>query len=116
MPAPLAVLRSKRTRASNRVRWIIQHNLTEPTTGPAYPDGLPSWWPYWSDSLKRSVRELVAVARELQAAEQLQAAEHPSPCLVCGDDPDMPPRCDPMWTDARPCDNPSCSRCQENRQ
>ena len=52
------------TRASNRVRSTIEHNLTAPA--PTVYDGLPSWWGFWSDALKDNVRQLVRYARHLE--------------------------------------------------
>lgn len=69
-------LRFNRTRASNVVRSGIAWMLSEPakwaiTGQPVGPDyvGLPSWWPFWSDALKRNVIEAVRAARKLEAAE-----------------------------------------------
>ena len=72
-------LRSKRTRASNVVRADIDHLLTSeikwrldghPAVLPQDRYSLPSWWPFWSDVLVKNVRELVRLARALNAAEQ----------------------------------------------
>jgi len=73
----LRQLRYTRTRKSNQVRRSIEHLLTGEAKWdlggrPVEADfvGLPSWWPFWSESLVSNVRELVRAARELQAAEQ----------------------------------------------
>lgn len=67
--------RYNRTRALTIVRGTIDHLLTAeaPTV---YPNGLPSWWPFWSDVLKQHVRELYRAAYELRNAEH-RSAGHP---------------------------------------
>lgn len=70
-PAPRADTQRQRrydvTVRSNRVRRSIEHLLRPlPATTMFYDDGLPSWWSFWSDSLKDSVRELVRYARHLE--------------------------------------------------
>lgn len=69
-------LRFNRTRASNVVYHSMQWMLAEPAKfalngGPVGPDfqGLPSWWPFWSDVLKKNVIEAVRAARKLSEAE-----------------------------------------------
>ncbi len=60
--------RMARTKASNHVRQMIVWLVTEPakTTD---RHGLPSWWPFWADTLKANVIRLVRTARELEALE-----------------------------------------------
>jgi len=72
----LRQLRYTRTRASNRVRDSVRWMLAEPTSwalngDPVGPDfqGLPSWWPFWSDTLKKQVIAAVRAARQLSTAE-----------------------------------------------
>lgn len=80
MAANLRQLRYNRTRKSNGVRASIRHLLNTPAkwnlrgelVGPDFV-GLPSWWPFWSDCLKREVIEAVRAARELEAAEGRQS-------------------------------------------
>lgn len=64
----LARLRHNRTLESNRVRRMIHHLITDTATRTG-PDGLPSWWPFWSDSLVQQVRTCVRAARALAKAE-----------------------------------------------
>jgi len=59
-------LRYNRTRASNRVRSTMHWMLTEEAKWTS-PDGLPSWWPFWSDALNQNVRDAVRAARELES-------------------------------------------------
>jgi len=66
----LRQLRYDRTRASNRARATRDWMLTEDAPH-VDPDGLPSWWPFWSDCLKSNVRDAVRAARALAAAEGL---------------------------------------------
>jgi hypothetical protein len=69
MPS-LTRLRYERTLESNRVKRTIAHLLTSPVKWEHIgPDGLPTWWPFWSDSLVRNVCKLVRVCRELAVAE-----------------------------------------------
>lgn len=62
-------LRYERTLQSNRIRRHIEWMLTSraPYLG---SDGLPSWWPFWAESLATSVRDLVRIARKLEAEER----------------------------------------------
>jgi hypothetical protein len=53
------------THASNRVRQNMAWMLRELPGDTVFYDGLPSWWGFWSDSLKDRVRELVRYARLL---------------------------------------------------
>jgi hypothetical protein len=64
----LTDLRRERTIASNTVRRLIASMLSNeaPTV---YPDGTPSWWPFWSDCLVRRTRECVAAARRVEEWE-----------------------------------------------
>lgn len=64
----LSVLRRERTRLSNRVRASMSWMLTQDATHTS-PDGLQSWWPFWSDCLKGSVIETVRAARLVARAE-----------------------------------------------
>ncbi|MES2341670.1 MAG: hypothetical protein V4597_08330 [Pseudomonadota bacterium] len=72
----LQILRAKRTRAASVVSRSMHHLLTDVAkwgldgrpVGPEY-QGLPSWWPFWSDVLRDNVIELVRAARRLEAAE-----------------------------------------------
>ena len=64
----LRQLRWERTRASNRVLGTMRHMLTDEAKWTS-PDGLPSWWPFWSDALKSNVREAVKAARMLSERE-----------------------------------------------
>lgn len=70
MTLSLTVLRSFRTRDSNRVRRLIEWMITAPDN-PQYrsPAGLPSWWPFYSDRVKQLTREVVRAARSLDQAE-----------------------------------------------
>jgi len=61
--------RSRRTKRSNEIREQIAYMLTAAAPYRS-PDGLPSWWPFWSDSLKHNVRSLVRTAIELETLEQ----------------------------------------------
>lgn len=76
----LTQLRANRTRESNRVRRLIEQ-LTHDPDNPQWrsPDGLPLWWPFWSDVLYDRVRETVRAARQVQAAE---CAEIPRVCTA----------------------------------
>lgn len=67
-PLPLFLLRRYRTASSNRVKRSIKHMLTEEAKY-RMPNGLPSWWPFWSDCLVTSVRACVRNARDLANAE-----------------------------------------------
>ncbi len=63
-------LRYNCTRASNVVRHHIKWMLGEPGEwaldgGPIEPGQLPSWWPFWSDVLKKNVIHCVREARKL---------------------------------------------------
>lgn len=60
--------RAKRTREFNRVRGLIHSCMTmeAPYLG---QDGLPSWWPFWSDRVASATRDLVRTARTLEAVE-----------------------------------------------
>lgn len=65
----LTNLRYERTKMSNAVRSSIGHMLR----GEApflQRDGLPSWWPFWSDVLKRNVIDAVRAARRLETYER----------------------------------------------
>lgn len=64
----LRTLRAQRTRAHTRVRHLIDHSVLAEARYLA-PDGLPTWWPFWSDVLKGAVRDLVRAARELEVKE-----------------------------------------------
>jgi hypothetical protein len=65
-PESLRQRRYNVTRASNCVRDSIGYLLKPlPADTVFYRDGLPSWWSFWSDSLKDRVRELVRHARHL---------------------------------------------------
>lgn len=66
---PITDCRSRRTKRSNEIRQMMAHMLTSEAPH-RMPDGLPSWWPFWSDCLKKSVRELVHIARELEQLER----------------------------------------------
>lgn len=66
------LLRYNRTRASNRVRSTIEWMLKDEAKWTS-PDGLPSWWPFWSDCLKSNVRETVKAARKLEEGAQFRA-------------------------------------------
>jgi hypothetical protein len=68
----ITYLRYRRTRQSNRIRRQIVWLASEPAKY-SRPDGLPSWWDFWSDALKRDVRELVQIGRALEVAEKGQA-------------------------------------------
>jgi len=65
-------LRYNRTRANTRVlslmRWMLSNEATLTD-----PNGLPSWWPFWSDCLRQDVRELYRAGMLLRAAERTQA-------------------------------------------
>ena len=64
-PESLRQRRYNVTRASNCVRDSIGYLLKPlPADTVFYRDGLPSWWSFWSDSLKDRVRELVRHARQ----------------------------------------------------
>jgi len=65
----LSQLKADRTRASTRVQSLIKHNVTSEAQW-TMPDGLPSWWPFWSDCLYDATRELVRKARALEVAQQ----------------------------------------------
>lgn len=78
MVESLKQLRYNRTRASNDVHRQIKWMLTEPakwSIGGVLVEhdstfqGLPSWWPFYSDSLKASTRAVVRAARALAMAE-----------------------------------------------
>ncbi len=64
----LRQLRYNRTRTSNRVRRHITFMQRDPAPY-VQPNGLPSWWPFWSDALVDNVREAVRAARQLAEAE-----------------------------------------------
>lgn len=78
MAESLRQLRSNRTRASNSVHRQIKWMLREPAKwaiggqlvehDPTF-QGLPSWWPFWSDSLKSNTRDVVRAARALAMEE-----------------------------------------------
>ena len=63
-------LRWERTRKSNRVRETMKFMLAAEAKW-TQPDGLPSWWPFWSDSLKSNVIESVRAARALAEYEHV---------------------------------------------
>lgn len=74
-------LRAKRTRATTCVRstmrWMIEEPAKFTVTGQLTtdnPNGLPSWWPFWSDVLKNNVRDAVRAALELERAENAPAS------------------------------------------
>lgn len=78
-------LRYNRTRASNRVKETMQYMLTSPAQF-SQPNGLPSWWPFWSDVLVNNVRDAVRAARYLAEAEECHEKPHKRPqrCGLCG--------------------------------
>ena len=61
----LSQLRAARTRAASRVRSLVKHNVVADAPFKS-SDGLPSWWPFWSDCLKDAVRDCVRAARKLE--------------------------------------------------
>lgn len=65
----LISLRYERTLKSNRVRRSIDWMLAEPAKWTS-ENGLPSWWPFYSDSLKNQVRKLYRVCLELAQEEE----------------------------------------------
>ena len=76
MRSRLTALRGERTLHSNRLRASIAHILTAKIKWnqrgeDVPPDSLelPSWWPFWSDTLYANTRRLVRLARELDAEE-----------------------------------------------
>ena len=64
----LRQLRYDRTRTSNIVRQHIAWMLKEPAPY-TQTNGLPSWWPFWSDVLVDNVRKAVHAAIALTNAE-----------------------------------------------
>jgi hypothetical protein len=50
---------------------MIHHLLTSEAPY-LQPDGLPSWWPFWSDCLVSNVRDAVRAARTLEEVESQQ--------------------------------------------
>lgn len=69
MNPELKQLRAARTRAATTVKRIVAHMLRAEAPFVA-PDGLPSWWPFWSDCLYDRVRECVRAARLVERAEK----------------------------------------------
>lgn len=72
----LSQLRSSRTRASNQVRRIMASCINDPAPF-LLSNGLPSWWPFWSDVLVSAVRDACRGARLLEAAEAKEEAHAP---------------------------------------
>ena len=74
----LQQLRYTRTRESNRVRASIRHLLTGEIKWNlagqlcADPQVLPSWWPFWAETLKMQVRTTVRAARALAVEEGIE--------------------------------------------
>jgi hypothetical protein len=64
----LSLRRRRRTIASHRVRSMVEMMVTDPAPRVG-PDDLPSWWPFWSDSLRNAVCAVVRAARELEEIE-----------------------------------------------
>lgn len=64
----LTNLRYERTLRANRVKRQIEWMLTSEAPF-RMANNLPSWWPFWSDSLHHQVVELIHVGRELQTEE-----------------------------------------------
>jgi hypothetical protein len=99
----LRSLRCQRTKASNLVRSTIDQMLKEEAPYKR-PDGLPSWWPFWSACLVSNVRDAVRKARELQQVESCLGARH-------GDVSDWPDNWPPVeaWKtcDWGECDKPA---------
>lgn len=70
----LSTARGRRTKEANYVKGTISY-LSDPLKSPdkpewRRPDGLPSWWPFWSDSLKENVRRVVSHGRYVNDREQ----------------------------------------------
>jgi hypothetical protein len=65
----LTNLRYERTKASNSVRWSIRH-MEQGEAPFLQRNGLPSWWPFWSDVLKKNVVDAVRAARRLDHYER----------------------------------------------
>jgi len=65
---PLRLLRYNRTRACNRAKATMGHMLTSEAKWTS-SDGLPTWWPFWSDCLVKNVVTCVRAARDVAEAE-----------------------------------------------
>ena len=78
-PTSLRQLRYNVTYHSNTVKRQIAHLLDTSEPLPANctaKNGLPTWWPFWSDALVGRVRDAVRAARAVEVAEQHRRAAY----------------------------------------